>query len=568
MVSTFYLIVFFISLAFTVSILFNNRKIDNLLILFSILLNFNLAGQYLIAVAPTVEIAILANKITYIGGCYLPYVILAFASRLSNIRINKYFKLFLLAFASIVLFFVMSIGYSPLYYVSVELVHGENFNYLIKEYGPLHSLYPIMMIFYVILLVGLIIFVLKKKTQLPSRVVVSISLICSSLIFTYLFERLFKSKISYLPIGYLVVIVLFMKNYARINMYDMSTNILSSIEKLQEYGYIVIDKHFRYISSNDNIKVLFPEVKNWQIDSKVHTSESYLYQKIIKEIEAASANGQFSTKTISVNDKFFQVDIKEIFDRKKSLIGYLIEFIDRTAEHKYYKTIEDYNSKLQEEVKKKTAHITHIKDMLLLGLAEMVESRDSNTGGHIKRTSAVVKIFASKLLQNPDRFCLTENLLERIVKTAPMHDLGKISIDDKVLRKPGKYTQEEYNEMKRHSAEGAKRIKKILEDIEDNDFVTVATNIAYYHHEKWDGTGYPTGKSGIDIPVEARIMALADVFDALVSKRCYKDAFSYDEAFSIVENSLGAHFDPALGKLFLECRPDLEKFYNEQMAIN
>ncbi|MBR5866758.1 MAG: HD domain-containing protein, partial [Spirochaetaceae bacterium] len=125
-----------------------------------------------------------------------------------------------------------------------------------------------------------------------------------------------------------------------------------------------------------------------------------------------------------------------------------------------------------------------------------------------------------------------------------------------------KYTPEEYEEMKRHSREGAIKIRKILGNVEDPYFVKVAVNIAYYHHEKWKGQGYPKGITGLNIPIEARIMALVDVFDALVSKRCYKDSFSYDEAFTIIKDSLGQHFDPDLGKLFLECRPELEIYYN------
>ena len=144
-----------------------------------------------------------------------------------------------------------------------------------------------------------------------------------------------------------------------------------------------------------------------------------------------------------------------------------------------------------------------------------------------------------------------------------MHDLGKVAIDDAVLRKPGKYTDAEYAEMKRHSAEGARIVESILQGVEDDAFVEVAKNVAYYHHEKWNGFGYPMGKAGNDIPVEARIMALADVFDALVSKRCYKDAFSYDEAFSIIEGDLGKHFDPELGRVFMECRPALEALYDK-----
>ena len=140
-----------------------------------------------------------------------------------------------------------------------------------------------------------------------------------------------------------------------------------------------------------------------------------------------------------------------------------------------------------------------------------------------------------------------------------MHDLGKIAITDSILKKPGKFTEDEYDEMKRHTTEGAKTVTSILKGVEDEKFIDIAKNVALYHHEKWNGTGYPTGIGGTDIPIEARIMALADVFDALVSKRCYKEAFSYDKAFSIIEDDLGKHFDPQLGRIFLECREELSK---------
>ena len=155
-----------------------------------------------------------------------------------------------------------------------------------------------------------------------------------------------------------------------------------------------------------------------------------------------------------------------------------------------------------------------------------------------------------------------QKFLQMVIKAAPMHDLGKIAVDDAILRKNGKFTDEEYEQMKRHSAEGAKIVRNILLGVEEQEFVDIAENIAHYHHEKWNGQGYPEGKSGIDIPVEARIMALADVFDALVSKRCYKEKMDYDKAFAIIEESLGSHFDPELGKMFLRCRPQLEEYYD------
>lgn len=145
-----------------------------------------------------------------------------------------------------------------------------------------------------------------------------------------------------------------------------------------------------------------------------------------------------------------------------------------------------------------------------------------------------------------------------------MHDLGKITVDDRILRKPGKFTQEEFEEMKNHAGRGREIVARVLCGVEDEKFIQIAENMAHYHHEKWDGSGYPDHLSGIGIPLEARIMALADVFDALVSKRCYKESMDYDTAFRIIEESLGSHFDSELGKMFIGCREQLTAYYDRE----
>lgn len=222
--------------------------------------------------------------------------------------------------------------------------------------------------------------------------------------------------------------------------------------------------------------------------------------------------------------------------------------------------LEALKQDLAGQLEARTMHIKYIQEMMVIGMATMVESRDLSTGGHIKRTSMVMKIFAEKMSKEND--FLPKSFLDMVIRAAPMHDLGKIAVDDRVLRKQGKFTPEEYAEMKKHSAEGSRIVKQILEGVEESDFVNIAANVAHYHHEKWDGSGYPDGLSGEMIPIEARIMALADVFDALVSKRCYKEAYPYDTAFSIIESSIGTHFDPLLGRIFLKCRPELEALYD------
>ena len=143
-----------------------------------------------------------------------------------------------------------------------------------------------------------------------------------------------------------------------------------------------------------------------------------------------------------------------------------------------------------------------------------------------------------------------------------MHDLGKIAVDDDILRKPGRFTPGEYDQMKRHAAEGARIVHEILEGTEDEDFRRIAENVAHYHHERWDGSGYPEGLRGEEIPLEARIMAVADVYDALVSKRVYKDSMPFDKADAIILSGMGTQFDPALQPFYAAARPKLEAYYS------
>lgn len=221
----------------------------------------------------------------------------------------------------------------------------------------------------------------------------------------------------------------------------------------------------------------------------------------------------------------------------------------------------DIFNEMTDSIETKTQKIFEIQNSIITGMATMVESRDNSTGGHIMRTSDCVKVFVNRLKKEEKYSFLTDHFYNSIIKAAPMHDLGKIAVDDAVLRKPGKFTDEEYEKMKKHSEEGARIVENVLSAVDDLEFKKLAVNVAHYHHEKWNGQGYPAKLSGEEIPLEARIMALADVFDALVSKRCYKDSFTYDKAFEIIKDSLGTHFDPELGKLFLECRPELEEMY-------
>ena len=188
-------------------------------------------------------------------------------------------------------------------------------------------------------------------------------------------------------------------------------------------------------------------------------------------------------------------------------------------------------------------------------MANLVESRDTSTGMHIKNTAEYVRIIVEQLKEDGVyEDILTPEYMVDVVASAPLHDVGKIMVSDTILNKPGKLTDEEFEKMKIHTIEGAKIIDDVINQVGEvrSGYLYEARNMAHYHHEKWNGKGYPEGLSGEDIPLSARIMAVADVFDALVSSRCYKPAFSFEQAMDIIQKDSGTHFDPQVVKAFVE----------------
>lgn len=230
--------------------------------------------------------------------------------------------------------------------------------------------------------------------------------------------------------------------------------------------------------------------------------------------------------------------------------------------------LDQYKNDLERDVEEKNAALReHSEKMMqlqnstIIGLANIIESRDGETGGHVKRTSAYVNMLA-KAARSAGYYkdLLTDDYIDLLTRAAPLHDIGKITITDNILKKPGKLTDEEYSIIKTHAQSGEKIIHDVIGGIENKEYIDIAADIAAYHHEKWNGTGYGRGLSGEDIPLCARIMAIADVFDALISERCYKKPFTIDDAFGIIEESANTHFDPILAGLFLDLRSEIEAY--------
>ena len=217
------------------------------------------------------------------------------------------------------------------------------------------------------------------------------------------------------------------------------------------------------------------------------------------------------------------------------------------------------------ETQQKSETIARMQENLITVLADMVESRDLYTGNHIKNTSAYARIVMEQLRKEgvyTDQ--LTDEFIQNVVRSAPLHDIGKIRVSDTILNKPGKLTDEEFEKMKLHTVYGREVLQQAEKASSEVSYLCEAENLANYHHEKWNGRGYPAGLSGEDIPLSARIMAVADVFDALVSKRSYKDPFTFEQAMDIIREGAGSHFDPSVAAAFLHAEEEVRKVLAEQ----
>ena len=265
---------------------------------------------------------------------------------------------------------------------------------------------------------------------------------------------------------------------------------------------------------------------------------------------------------MTVSARKFAYDSEEARDKSVDRIQHLDISTGDEIENLYEslsKTIAETVGYL-EDVEAKGEEIAHMQNGLIYVLADLVESRDKNTGDHVRKTAAYVRLITRKMKEKglyPD--ILTDEYMEDVANSAPLHDVGKIMVSDTILNKPGRLTDEEFTIMKSHTTAGNQIIASAMSLVSDSGYLKEAKNLATYHHERYDGTGYPSGKSGEDIPLSARIMAVADVFDALVSRRSYKEPFTFEKAMEIIKEGAGTQFDPQIAGIFVESADEVRK---------
>ena len=574
-------IVVLLSFASTFVLLNYSRRSNNYLqVVLSLLLLISNIGYFFLASATTLSEALLANALAYIGGIFLPMMVMFILADFSKSVLPQWFVYFIATVNAVIFFMIALTGKYPFFYDNLKLIVYSD-GVADFMYTPAHFYYARFVIIAVEVALSVFFTVLahmgKKKASFKTMFIYVGMLMLGFLV--YFLEKIFVSRYEFVPFFYALCSIGMVYINTRSMLYDVSLSVQEKIEELSPYAYIVFDRKMNYIGSNIAAERLFDEIKNAKIDSPIKP-ENYALKSIISWVKEKAApydiHERNSLKRLGLNDrnpeerKFLDCELSYIhFGSSHHVLGYLVEMEDRTQHYEDHQRNDNLIHKARREIARSNNEVTRslqkmksLQESTILGMASMIESRDNSTGGHINRTSSCVALFVDTLQTLPAYSDRSENYWYAVKQAAVLHDLGKIAVDDYILRKESGLTDEEYAKMKGHAEVGAVIVSKVLKEVDDKEFVAVAVNVAHYNDEKYNDKGYAHGLKGGKIPLEARIMALADVYDALASERTYKKPMPHDQCFKIIEEEAGSHFDPRLVEIFLQLRPQIIDLYN------
>ena len=510
-------------------------------------------GFVLLSRSETLEEAVTANKITFIGGCFLVLDFMLIVFSQCGIHINRWLRTAALAIGFVIFTSVMNIGRSTLFYKNIWFERTDGVAILTKEYNIMHTVFYVYIFVCFSLSLGAVVYSYLWKKQVSRKTLLLLFIPLLSAMLCFFAIRSIFAPLELFPAAFVFAQIDYLLLAWRLCLYNITDSAIDSLVEQGETGLISFDFHMRYLGSNVTAKHIMPVLNTLTVDSPADRSPE-MCATALRWLKVFSADNSHDEALYTAGDKIYKVSVSYLSDGRHRR-GYQLFLTDDTKNQRY-------NADLKAKVAEKTAHIVEMHNNLVMSMATMVESRDNSTGGHIRRTSELVRLLVEEIRKD-NVFDLSEDFCRDLVKAAPMHDLGKIAVDDAVLRKPGRFTPEEFEKMKAHAAEGARIVHEILKVTDDHEFHVIAENVAHYHHERWDGSGYPDGLKGEEIPLEARIMAIADVYDALVSKRVYKERMSFEQADSIIMEGMGKHFDKRLEPYYIAARPAFEAYYQE-----
>lgn len=521
---------------------------------YMILAAVSVLNYYFLSSAQSAETALTAQKNIYAVMLFFPMIFLSILCDLCRTP-RRLVQEFITVISFMLIMVIITTEKTGLFYREYNLdpVTRE----ITKVYGPFHGVYMLYLAV-VFLMTFTVIHSARHKTDIPMSAVSEVVAMELIMILSIYLGNILHIGFSFDAVGMLIIDGMMLVLTRRLPLYDVNASVVERIDYDGAMGVIIADRKQRLLGYNGNLKEMLPEIAESRLDEKL--PESFPYKAMFEQMAAEyEQRGSVIRRELSIGEKWYSFELFSLkYHGKHS--GYQMLVRDVTEEERYIHLLETYREELLQEVDSKVSQIDRMQDAILLGIAEMIESRDGSTGGHIKRTSHVVSILTKELMGS-GTFDVPPVFYAVITKAAPLHDIGKIAVDDAILRKPGRFTPEEFAQMKEHAASGGRILRKIMKGIENKEWTDIAVNIAAHHHERWDGNGYPDRLAGEDIPLEARIMAVADVYDALVSKRCYKEEFDFGKARSIILEGMGTQFDPHLKDCFCACLPALEEYY-------
>ncbi len=513
---------------------------QSLLLAMGIAVLVNLLGYLAEVTSASEEAALMAVKMSYLGKCFISWIMLYFIFVYYKCKYPRRLMFFMLGLHMCIYVCIFTCQCHNLYYTDIEFVVEKNgFAHLVLTHGFVYFLHMSIAYVYdsIILFLSMRHFLRNRKT-VEGRIALIIFIVAIFPLFASLCEiNGWFYPYDLMDLAILMGTFIFAYHVLKYRLYEtVDIGKDTIIDRLNEMMLI----------TNSNYEILYSNniVKEKVSDDILHTNKKQ--REFVKELIS------LDKKQYELNERFYDVNVEEM-RRFKNVNGYIIMLNDITDHIKH-------SNSLEVMVSQKTNQIERMKQNTITNFANIIELRDDITGMHVRRTSEYVRILAKELkLRGIYAGIITDEYIDKLANAAPLHDVGKITISDVILKKDGALDAAEFTKIKQHTVEGKKLIEQVLRDETDIEYLEMAKNMAYCHHEKWDGSGYPEGKSGDDIPLCARIMAVADVFDALTSKRSYKEALTIEEAFDIMINSKGTHFEPVLVDIFVDIEDEIRE---------
>lgn len=540
---------------------FEIKKVNYYILLMLALIVLANGGYLSIALSQNVQEAILANRISYLGGCFIPILTLLLICAICNYQIATWKKILMYLSGILMYLMILTIGRNGFYYSKTSMGTYGGAAVLERTYGPGHKYFYIFLYGYVLIFSILLIYTMVKKRSISKKNLHALIgwLIINIGLFTL--GRFLNPAIEIMPLVYVVDSVILLYMYRGGLAYNLEDNIMLSFGKTETSVYIMFDNSLNYLGCNNNAAQVFPELSSCVIDEpirqelcKIECIREWLHKYLEK------GQGEFEYEW---NDRHYEGRIEKLWYRKRKN-GYMLELRDNTDKWRYTKLLAEHNHQLEifqqaleEKVSEQTGELRMQQQKIeklfvqtITALSEAVDAKDHYTSGHSKRVAEYARMIAERMGKSKEK-------QEEIYWAGLLHDVGKIRIPVEIISKPGKLTDEEYNIIKIHPVTGYQMLQQISEESE------IAT-AARYHHERYDGKGYPNGLSGENIPEIARILGVADAYDAMASNRSYRKALPQEVVRSEIEKGKGTQFDPEIADMMLAMMDEDQQYTLKQ----